>query len=269
MKNENSPWTTVAESLVRYEPSGTYYSYFRTNGKPPVKKSLKTTDFATAKRRLAERKAQAEKPVAAGIKLLAMIEKHEASVSHKAESTQTRTKCLCKKLSTHFGDVPLHELKFSELKAFLNLRIAEGGAKSSYNEDLRELKELLESAVKDKYLLENPLKEEKGLKRDKPLRDTPSKEEFEVILESVAGKAENRDAVDSYNFLKFMARAGVGNSEAANLKWKHIDFEKNQMRLYRNKTDTGYLVPIYSSIKDFITALYEGLFVTFRGKTTV
>jgi hypothetical protein len=67
-------WTSVAEGISRYEPSGTPFSYFRSNGKRPKRKSLKTSDLATAKRLLARRRLEAEEPKLAIIGLKDLLE---------------------------------------------------------------------------------------------------------------------------------------------------------------------------------------------------
>ncbi|MEP6668035.1 MAG: tyrosine-type recombinase/integrase [Chthoniobacter sp.] len=95
------------------------------------------------------------------------------------------------------------------------------------------------------------------MKRDKPLRDTPSDEEFQAILETVGSQKDNRDAQDSVDFLKFMGLAGVGNSEAAALKWKHVNFERNEIRLYRNKTDKGFVIDLYPVVRPMLNDLWE------------
>jgi integrase len=112
-------------------------------------------------------------------------------------------------------------------------------------------------AVKDKFLDHSPVADLKEMKRDKPLRDTPSQEEFEAILETVGSQKDNRDAQDSVDFLKFMGLAGVGNSEAAALKWKHVNFELEEIRLYRSKTDIGFVITIYQAVRPLLDQLWE------------
>jgi integrase len=59
------------------------------------------------------------------------------------------------------------------------------------------------------------------------------------------------------DFLKFMGSAGVGNSEAAALKWKDVDFAQNEIRLYRNKTDTGFSIPLYPAVRPLLLRLWQ------------
>ena len=49
----SSPFEKVAEGLYRYGPTGTYYARIQINYKE-VRRSLRTTDRATAKRKLAD-----------------------------------------------------------------------------------------------------------------------------------------------------------------------------------------------------------------------
>jgi integrase len=52
-----------------------------------------------------------------------------------------------------------------------------------------------------------------------------------------------------------MGLAGVGTAECANLRGDHIDFQLNRINLYRQKTDTGYSVPIYPQLLPFLRRL--------------
>jgi integrase len=257
VKENASPWQTVAEGLVRYNPSGTYFSYFRSNGKPPERKSLKTTDLATARRLLAQRRIDADKPAPESIGLKEAVTRYLHSISHLSESTQTRAKILCEKLQEKFGDVEISDLKSGDVEKFLSQRIESGRSKSSYNEDLRDSKKLFNLAVRDKFLGENPIADLKALKRDKPNRDTPSEEEFNAILETILTHRTKDDAADCANFVKFMGLAGVGNSEAAALQWKHVDFRGGRIFLYRNKTDKGYEIPMFPRVRELLSELWE------------
>lgn len=42
-----------------------------------------------------------------------------------------------------------------------------------------------------------------------------------------------------------MGSAGVGTVECANLLGENVDFHNKRIRLYRSKTETGYVIPIY------------------------
>jgi integrase len=53
-----------------------------------------------------------------------------------------------------------------------------------------------------------------------------------------------------------MGLAGVGNSEAAALQWKHVAFPRKEIRLYRNKTDIGFVIPLFPAVRPLLDQLW-------------
>jgi len=52
-----------------------------------------------------------------------------------------------------------------------------------------------------------------------------------------------------------MGLAGVGTAEAGNLEGHQINFDTNQITLYRQKTETGYTIPIFPQLRPFLDRL--------------
>ena len=255
-RQSESPWKTVAEGLVKYVPSGTYFAYYRQDSKP-VRKSLKTNDLATAKRLLAKRRAEPARPRIPEISIGELARRYQQTQTRYSTSTQTLAKLFCDRIVGAVPDRLVSDFKGSDIEAVLNKRIEGGFSKSSYNEDLRNAKKMFTLAVLDGFLERTPIAHVKQLKRDEPLRDTPSEEEFEAIVEAIRMKKENRSFEDSADFVEFMGRAGVGNSEAAAMKWKDVDFTREEIRQSRNKTDKGYLIDIYPAIRPLLESLFK------------
>jgi integrase len=55
-----------------------------------------------------------------------------------------------------------------------------------------------------------------------------------------------------------MGLAGLGNAEIAGLTWGDIDMERGRIRVYRQKTDTGFVIPIYPQLRPLVERLHGG-----------
>lgn len=52
-----------------------------------------------------------------------------------------------------------------------------------------------------------------------------------------------------------MAVSHRANAECANLLGDHINFQTGNITLYRSKTDTGYVIPIFPQLRPFLERL--------------
>jgi len=96
-----------------------------------------------------------------------------------------------------------------------------------------------------------------AFKSERPIRPTPTWEEFLAIVEDIRNQKLNADAKDSADLVEFMGRAGVGTAECANILGEHINFERDRITLYREKTDIGYTIPIFPQLKVLVERLKE------------
>jgi integrase len=109
------------------------------------------------------------------------------------------------------------------------------------------------------------------LKRAKPdpvLRRVPTDEEFSKLIAEVRkpswkvtpgkhGGQRPQFQPESADFLEFEGLAGVGQAEAANLEWEHIDWKRNRIRYVRCKTHTEFHTPLYSWVRPLLARLHE------------
>ena len=65
----------------------------------------------------------------------------------------------------------------------------------------------------------------RSAKREKPIRLTPTFEQFKAIIADVRAQPFNADAQDSADFLEFLGLAGLGQAEAGSLTPADVDFE--------------------------------------------
>src|SRR5262249_44919636 len=95
-------------------------------------------------------------------------------------------------------------------------------------------------------------------KREKPIRLTPTYEQFKAIIADVRGQPFNADAHDSADFLEFLGLAGLGQAETSSLRRSDIDFDARRFITFRHKTSTGFAVPIFPQLRPLLERLCEG-----------
>jgi integrase len=112
------------------------------------------------------------------------------------------------------------------------------------------VKEVFNSAVRDRIITGSPAAHLRSAKREKPIRLTPTAD--------VRGQVFNADAQDSADFLEFLGLAGLGQAEAGSLTLADVDFVAGQIITYRHKTSTGFAIPIFPQVRPLLKRLCEG-----------
>ena len=59
-------------------------------------------------------------------------------------------------------------------------------------------------------------------KRKKPIRKTPTIEEFRAVVDDIRAQVYNADSKDSADFVEFIGLAGLGQAEASSLTWGEV-----------------------------------------------
>ena len=120
------------------------------------------------------------------------------------------------------------------------------------------LKERFALAVRDRVIVTSPAAHLKSVKREKPIRLTPSFEQFKAIIADVRAQQFNADAQDSADFLEFLGLAGLGQAEGGSLARTDIDFEGQRIITFRHKTATGFAVPLFPQLRPLLERLCHG-----------
>mgnify|MGYP000969161392 CR=1 FL=1 len=245
----------VAENLYRYSSSGVYFGRFRANGKE-ISRSLRTTDRALAKRRLAEEMENASRIDRKTGKmtleeLLRLYEEHLSQYAPKTVATRLSILKCFKQTWPHGLNVSVQNVNAGQLDLWLASR-RPGFRNATYNEYARFLRHLFELALKLCVIAVSPAAGVHGLKVETPIRPTPSWEQFQALVKDIRSQKYNAEADETADLVEFMGLAGVGTAECANLTWEHIDFAAKRITLYRVKTDTGYSIPIYPQVLPFL-----------------
>ena len=59
-------------------------------------------------------------------------------------------------------------------------------------------------------------------------------------------------AEESADFIEFLGLAGLGQAEASALTWGHVNFERGQLLTFRQKTRSGFAVPIFPQLRPLL-----------------
>jgi len=120
------------------------------------------------------------------------------------------------------------------------------------------VKELFNSAVRDRIINASPAAHLCSAKREKPIRLTPTFEQFKAIIADVRAQQFNADARDSADFLEFLGLAGLGQAEAGSLTPADVDLQTGRIITYRHKTSTGFAIPVFPQVHPLLQRLCEG-----------
>lgn len=238
----------MSEGLYRNTSSHVYTAHFRVNGQV-VKEGLKTTDPASAKRKLADLRTERENLDAkAGKQTLREItELHLRLQGKQSKSSITKKNGIAKTIFASWPDgcdKPAREIKKSEVEEWLLLHTKEL-RNSTRNEWLFFIKGVFKRAVEDGVIAKSPAE---GIKRDPRQaieRLTPTIEEFRAIVDSIRATKENRRHEQNADFVEFMGLSGLGNGEVAALAVRDVNLTRKQIRIERQKTDTEFHIPIF------------------------
>ncbi|MEY2487394.1 MAG: hypothetical protein QOH39_3042 [Verrucomicrobiota bacterium] len=244
----------VGECLYRYSSNGVYYARIKVNGKDLGRHSLETTDPALARRNLSKyRKEQSQIDQSkAKMTLAALGAKYLQTVGHLGHKTVERKAHIVRRLQNDWpngSSVQVSKIRTSDILLWLG-KYQFGPV--SRNQHLAQIRSILEMAVSDGIIATNPADGIPAVKLSKPIRETPTWEMFRAIVADVRAQRFMADAEESGDFLEFLGSAGLGQAEAAALRWSDIDFEQGKIRTFRHKTKSGFVIPLYPQVRELL-----------------
>ena len=255
-------WTKVKREhgLYRYNPSGQYFARVRFRGKL-YRRKLETADLDLAKRKLRAFKDDLERTDASkgNMSFASVLDAYDAALGG-ADSTRVNKRAVIDKLrATWFGidTLPLRTVKPSQVTAWLERQYGDQSA-AYYNSALSVIRAVFDLAVADKIILESPAKDITYRKRKKPIRETPTFEQFKAVVNDIRSQRFNADAEQSGDFVEFLGLAGLGQAEASAIKRSDVDLDASRIIVYRHKTDTGFAIPIYPQLRPLVEKLSKG-----------
>ena len=239
---------TPFANLVRYVPSGIYFSRIRVRGKL-IRRSLKTNKLAVAKLRLGDlEKVERQRIEVQGAVENGNMRFGDALIAfrgrlHKDASLKPRTKEFREeRISALLNSWPgLEETEVRKISKQDCLGwAAEYAVKASpqcVNTCVATLRMVIDVAIDAGARYDNPARFIKKLRvRQKELQ-LPNRDEFLKMVESVEG-VNRRYSRDCAYLVRFLAYGGFRKSEAANTTWSDCDFEKKEI-VVRGDPETG------------------------------
>jgi len=258
LHNGTGAFQKVGECLYRYS-NGVYYGRIRVDGKE-IKRSLRTTDKALAKRRLSDfRDEQRQTDRSQGkLTLAELCDRYLQTIQNQKPKTIERKTLIVRRIKEDWPTGRLSQVakvKPSDVDLWLSRY---GFGKVSRNLHIACVKEIFANAVRDNVIARSPAAHLRGVKLDRPIRITPSFQQFQAIIADVRAQLFNADAQDSADFLEFLGLAGLGQAEASSLTRADVDFQSERLITFRWKTATGFAVPIFPQVRPLLERLCRG-----------
>src|SRR5947207_4421999 len=248
----------VGESLYRYSSNRVYYARVKKDGKE-IKRSLGTTDPALARRNLAALKDELRQidRSQGRVTLAELADRYLKTIQHQKPKTVERKTFIISRIKRDWPSGALAQItriRPSDVDLWLS-RYHFGSA--SRNLFISCVNEIFSLAMRDRMTATSPATHLRYAKREKPIRLTPTFEQFKAIIADVRAQQFNADAQDSADFLEFLGLAGLGQAEAGSLTRSDVDLDAGRIITFRHKTTTGFAIPIFPQVRLLLERLCE------------
>ena len=238
---------TQYSNLIRYVPSGMFFARLRVAGKL-IRQSLKTDRISVAKLKLSDlesrerRAAENRAEIAKGkmtfgdaLKMYRERIKGDAGLKPRTKSYyEERINSLLKSWPG-LEKMDIRKISKTDCRNW-SAKFAPRISPTAYNHTISILRHILEIAVEVGARYDNPCSLKRVPQRAKELRLPESGQfnDFVACIEN-AGGGFSRHCADLVRFLAF---GGFRKSEAANVTWADVDFQKGEITV-RGDKETG------------------------------
>jgi len=240
----------VGECLYRYSQNGVYYARIKAGGKE-IRQSLKTTDRQKANRELRlfkEEQRQIDRSQGK-LTLGELCDRYLKTVQHQKPKTVERKTLIIRRMKEDWPTGKLTQVgkvKPSDVDLWLS-RYNFGPV--SRNLHVACIKDVFEMAMRDNVIARSPAIHLSSVKLEKPIRKTPTFEEFNAIVADIRAQRFNADAQESADFVEFLGLAGLGQAEAGALRKTDIDWGRRTITTFRHKIKSGFAIPLYPQLQ--------------------
>ncbi|PTX93829.1 hypothetical protein DB345_19830 [Spartobacteria bacterium LR76] len=247
-------WVKVGPCLYRYK-GDTYYALLKLGGKQ-IRRSLETTDADLARRRLRQLRSELETTTAARTKISLdqMAARYAETVRGKPSTVKHKLNAVRLLLADWPKDAPRELFKIRRSHVETWIASYKGKAASTVNDYIATARAIFEQAVNDGELALSPILGVKYWKREKPIRLTPTYEQFRAIVADLRhpSRHNTHGQDETADYIELAGEAGLGQAELAGLRRCDIDLAGGTMTCFRLKTGTGFSVPIYPNARPLI-----------------
>jgi integrase len=247
-------------NLLRYVKSGMYYARLKANGKQ-IRRSLGTDVFSTARLRLADfiKRVRTKKAPIGTFREARLAYEADLAAAHDIGENTKRYRRYCVKALLEswpeLDSTQLSRIDAAGCKRWA-ARFTAGHDSVYFNNTLGTLRAILKrGGVSD-----NPAHEVGRMGVKQKTLQLPEPEQFNRLLEIIAtaGARQSRDRAD---FARFLAFSGCRISEARQVTWADVDFERGlisvrnaKLRLSQNSTALRQ-VPIIADMAALLAKL--------------
>ena len=244
----------VGENLYRLQETGGYYALLKRGGKQ-IRRSLKTTDRALAKRRLADLKKQINRLnnssdfAKATFREFAKHWLEAASVNLKQKTVVRIENCISA-IDPFVGALAVRNVAYRNCENWM-IKRGKNVSASTYKQERRILITILNTAVRDGIILDNPAENLPTRKIGKPQIFIPEKEQFLQLVQTMR-QADIRGHHGA-NLVELLAHSGMRLGEAINLRWSDVDFKRGCFTVtggeYGTKNHEARTVPLFPEMR--------------------
>jgi integrase len=246
------------ENLYQNPLSGTYFAFVRYKQKQ-LKSSLKTTDFSEAKRKLRDFMNDLGKvdPRSAKMTMAGLVDLYLLTLGNQAPSTVAKKRAMAIAIkNVSWGNRQARSITPSDVLMWRS-RLTKTESKeklgpNTRNKFLRTLRAIFKLGVDDRLLIASPVAGIKEERVPKPIRNTPSFEDFMAIVDDIRSQPLSDTREESADFTLFLGLAGLGLAEAQSLTWGDVHFDRGEIITFRHKTAAGFRVPIYPQLRPLL-----------------
>lgn len=197
----------VGECLYRYSSNGVYYARIKSSGKE-IRRSLETTDPALARSNLSKLRNE-QSQIGRSKNRVALAELCNSflkTIQHQRPKTIERKTLIVERIKSGWptgSSIQVSKIKPTDVQLWL-ARYNFGPV--SRNLHLACVKEILNMAVADGIIPFSPAASFKAMKLEKPIRKTPTFDEFQAIVTDIRAQQFSADAVTDH-FVECLSRA--------------------------------------------------------------
>ena len=255
----------VGENLYRLDSSGIYYALLKRAGKQ-FRRSLKTTDRKLAERRLADLRLKVGSlsiTEDANLSFEQVARRWLDTTRHalKDSSVKRRDTCI-KNLVPFFKDVTIRNVTARHCERWLTER-GSCIAPQTFAHELNTMRATLDCAVRQGLILTNPALNIKRRKIIQARIVVPTLEQFQKLVAAMRisdGRADSQNkAKAGTDLVELLAYSGCRLAEGTSMRWRHVDFEKNNITVTGGdagtKNSETRTVPLTAALRQFLTEL--------------
>ncbi len=255
-----SDWTKIGPCLYRYK-NGRYYALVKQHGKQ-IRRVLEARDIPQARRELNDLRRDLELTDPKVVSRT--LQNHAGSFLQTLSGAASTLESIRHSIDLLIKDWPkdsptqLSKIRKADCEKWL-VRYANRSS-STINSHISYATRFFEMAVNDGVIPRNPMLDIRYRRRSNPIRLTPTKHQFERIVQDLRSQTANGHGADeSADFVALSGLLGLGQAELSAIERKHVDLDVGTILIFRRKTKQSFTIPIYPLARPLIESRLANL----------